>query len=232
MEHKEDKEEKRSWSWYPSEYSIGLLLGLYNENIQNFFSSVFRPAKDFIKDQSIYQAFAKKVLSEETLKKIGENNKIPISEVLAGIPGKAGDVIRNVCMDNKTCTETVLTNTNLAALAAVGIPLALYLYVQFQGTDEEKEKMDEKIEEGKKLNEEKERTEKESRKERRLTEETSDRRIKRRRENKLKELSETEIDMSKSNAQKSRRRKSEDKTKTKNKNMKKSSPPKKSLRKR
>jgi hypothetical protein len=75
------------------------------------------------------------------------------------------------------CTKTLLSANKIGqgTLAAAGIGLATYLYIKFQGTDKEKKILDKKIREA-----------------RRSTEETSDRHIKRRRTNKLRQLSDVE----------------------------------------
>jgi hypothetical protein len=57
-----------------------------------------------------------------------------IKEVLAKIPGKVGTDISNLVTENK-----------VAALAALAIPLSIYLYTVIRGTKEEKEILERKL---------------------------------------------------------------------------------------
>ena len=102
----------------------------------------------------------------------GDNAKV--SEIIAQIPGALGAKIQTLCSDAKTC-EGIISPQTLGYLALIGVPLSVYLYVKFQGTTEEKEVLKRKLREA-----------------RRSTEETSDKHIKRRRTNKLRQLSDIE----------------------------------------
>jgi hypothetical protein len=97
-------------------------------------------------------------------------------------------VLNTLCgYTTKNCTEILMDASKIGkgTLTAVGISLAAYLYIQFRGTEKEKQILKKKIREA-----------------RRSTEETSDRHIKRRRTNKLRQLSEVEsASMSESESQ-------------------------------
>ena len=102
----------------------------------------------------------------------GKNQKV--SEIIALIPGALGAKIQTLCSDPAKCAE-IISNETTGYLALIGVPLSVYLYVKFQGTTEEKEVLKRKLREA-----------------RRSTEETSDKHIKRRRTNKLRQLSDIE----------------------------------------
>lgn len=151
------------------------------QSIKDYVFESFTGMNEWIKMSTPFTTLAKAVGA-----KAAENTEsFSILDVIDKIPGAVGDQIHNVCGEN---CKTMVSRETLGNLVVVGIPLAIYLYVKFKGTDEEKENMETKLREA-----------------RRMTEETSDRRMKRRRTNKLRELSETEIPMSMSEVKKRRR---------------------------
>jgi hypothetical protein len=105
---------------------------------------------------------------------VKDGNTQPVSEIIAKIPGALGAKIQTLCSNKDTCAGIISPET-LGYLALIGVPLSVYLYVKFQGTTEEKEVLKRKLREA-----------------RRSTEETSDKHIKRRRTNKLRQLSDIE----------------------------------------
>ena len=153
--------------------------------IKNFVFQSFNGIKDWMEASTPFTTLAKAVGAE--VKQNPSASSVDIMDVVDKIPGAVGDQIHKVCFENEQCKQMVSRET-LGNLVVVGIPLAIYLYVKFKGTDEEKENMETKLREA-----------------RRMTEETSDRRIKRRRTNKLRELTETEIPISMSEVTKHRR---------------------------
>lgn len=155
------------------------------KSIKDYVFESFKNKKDWIEKSTPFTTLAKAVGATAAGTPGAES--FSIVDIIDKIPGAVGDQIHKVCFGNEDCKSMVSRET-LGNLAIVGIPLAIYLYVKFKGTDEEKENMETKLREA-----------------RRMTEETSDRRMKRRRTNKLRELSETEIPMSMSEVKKRRR---------------------------
>lgn len=100
--------------------------------------------------------------------------KADVSAIIAQIPKALGAKMQTLCSDPKTC-EGIISPKTTGYLALIGVPLSVYLYVKFQGTKEEKEVLERKMREA-----------------RRSTEESSDKHIKRRRTNKLRQLSDIE----------------------------------------
>jgi hypothetical protein len=131
-------------------------------DIGNWFTS----STDYFKNSDAWKTLAQKVTgSQET--------KIRIKDVISQIPGKTGEYLNNLC-GTTNCTK-IISDNKIALLATAGVSLSVYLYTQFQGTKKEKEVLERKLREA-----------------RRSTEETSDRRIKRRRTSKLRQLSDIE----------------------------------------
>jgi hypothetical protein len=120
----------------------------------------------FLPDLGLWNTFAKAIVDN------GETQKV--SDIIALIPGALGAKIQTLCSDPKKCAD-IISNETTGYLALIGVPLSVYLYVKFQGTTEEKEVLKRKLREA-----------------RRSTEETSDKHIKRRRTNKLRQLSDIE----------------------------------------
>ena len=120
----------------------------------------------FLPDLGLWNTFAKAIVD-------GGGDK-PVSDIIALIPGALGAKIQTLCSDPTKCAE-IISNETTGYLALIGVPLSVYLYVKFQGTTEEKEVLKRKLREA-----------------RRSTEETSDKHIKRRRTNKLRQLSDIE----------------------------------------
>ena len=120
----------------------------------------------FLPDLGLWNTFAKAIVD-------GGGDK-PVSDIIALIPGALGAKIQTLCSDPKKCAD-IISNETTGYLALIGVPLSVYLYVKFQGTTEEKEVLKRKLREA-----------------RRSTEETSDKHIKRRRTNKLRQLSDIE----------------------------------------
>lgn len=100
--------------------------------------------------------------------------KADVSDIIAQIPGALGAKMQTLCSNPETCKGIISPKTT-GYLALIGVPLSVYLYVKFQGTKEEKEVLERKLREA-----------------RRSTEESSDKHIKRRRTNKLRQLSDIE----------------------------------------
>ena len=142
--------------------------------------------------RALYQDFFSETVINQTAEDLTKNagfwgwlanlisNYTP--DMIKNIPTYVGTPIYTVLSKFCTATPAECQRTLLDAnkigqgtLAAAGISLAIYLYIKFQGTDKEKKILDKKIREA-----------------RRSTEETSDRHIKRRRTNKLRQLSDVE----------------------------------------
>ena len=121
---------------------------------------------DFLPKLGVWNTFANAIVT-------GGNTQT-VSEIIAQIPGALGAKIQTLCSDPKKCAD-IISNETTGYLALIGVPLSVYLYVKFQGTTEEKEVLKRKLREA-----------------RRSTEETSDKHIKRRRTNKLRQLSDIE----------------------------------------
>jgi hypothetical protein len=120
----------------------------------------------FLPKTELWNTFAKAIVTSDETK--------TVSEIIALIPGALGAKIQTLCSDPTKCAE-IISNETTGYLALIGVPLSVYLYVKFQGTTEEKEVLKRKLREA-----------------RRSTEETSDKHIKRRRTNKLRQLSDIE----------------------------------------
>ena len=120
----------------------------------------------FLPDSGLWNTFAKAIVDQ------GETKKV--SDIIALIPGALGAKIQTLCSGKNACTD-IISNETTGYLALIGVPLSVYLYVKFQGTTEENEVLKRKLREA-----------------RRSTEETSDKHIKRRRTNKLRQLSDIE----------------------------------------
>lgn len=105
---------------------------------------------------------------------VKDGNTQPVSEIIAQIPGALGAKMQTLCSNPDICKGIISPKTT-GYLALIGVPLSVYLYVKFQGTKEEKEVLERKLREA-----------------RRSTEESSDKHIKRRRTNKLRQLSDIE----------------------------------------
>ena len=131
-------------------------------DIGNWFTS----STDYFKNLDAWKTLAQKVTgSQET--------NIRIKDVILQIPGKTGEYLNTLC-GTTNCTK-IISDNKIALLATAGVSLSVYLYTQFQGTKEEKEVLERKLREA-----------------RRSTEESSDKHIKRRRTNKLRQLSDIE----------------------------------------
>ena len=132
-------------------------------DIGNWFTS----STDYFKNLDAWKTLAQKVTGLE------ETN-IRIKDVISQIPGKTGEYLNTLC--GKTDCTKIISDNKIALLATAGVSLSVYLYTQFQGTKEEKEVLERKLREA-----------------RRSTEESSDKHIKRRRTNKLRQLSDIEM---------------------------------------
>jgi len=150
--------------------TVGAYQALKPESWSTFFGESIKTATTsigkFLPDTGLWNSFAKAIVEN--------GDKVEVSEIIAKIPGALGAKIQTLCSDAKTC-EGIISPQTTGYLALIGVPLSVYLYVKFQGTKEEKEVLERKLREA-----------------RRSTEETSDRRIKRRRTNKLRQLSDIE----------------------------------------
>jgi hypothetical protein len=150
--------------------TVGAYQALKPELWSKFFGESINAATKsigyFLPNTGLWNSFAKAI--------VDNGDKLDVSEIIAQIPGALGTKIQTLCANAKTCEEIISPQTT-GYLALIGVPLSVYLYVKFQGTKEEKEVLERKLREA-----------------RRSTEETSDRRIKRRRTSKLRQLSEIE----------------------------------------
>ena len=185
MSDTKKEEEHKRFSFAEKFLMILAIHKVTPQSIKDYVFESFTSTKDWMKVSTPFTTLAKAVGA--TAADITTADSFRIMDVVDKIPGAVGDQIHKVCFGNEQCRQMVSRET-LGNLVVVGIPLAIYLYVKFKGTDEEKEKMETKLREA-----------------RRMTEETSDRRIKRRRTNKLRELTETEIPISMSEVKKRRR---------------------------
>jgi hypothetical protein len=131
-------------------------------DIGNWFISY----SDYIKNLDAWKTLAQKVTGSQ-------QSNIRIKDVISQIPGKTGEYLNTLC-GTTNCTK-IISDNKIALLATAGVSLSVYLYTQFKGTKEEKEVLERKLREA-----------------RRSTEETSDKHIKRRRTNKLRQLSDIE----------------------------------------
>ena len=131
-------------------------------DIGNWFTS----STDYFKNLGAWKTLAEKVTGSS-------DANIRIKDVISQIPGKTGEYLNNLC-GTTNCTK-IISDNKIALLATAGVSLSVYLYTQFQGTKEEKEVLERKLREA-----------------RRSTEESSDKHIKRRRTNKLRQLSDIE----------------------------------------
>ena len=120
----------------------------------------------FWSDLGLWNTFANAI--------VDGGDKTDVSAIIALIPGALGAKIQTLCSGENACRD-IISNETTGYLALIGVPLSVYLYVKFQGTTEEKEVLKRKLREA-----------------RRSTEETSDKHIKRRRTNKLRQLSDIE----------------------------------------
>ena len=120
----------------------------------------------FLPDLGLWNTIANAIMTD--------GHKKDVSDIIAQIPGALGAKMQTLCSDPGTC-KNIISHETTGYLALIGVPLSVYLYVKFQGTKEEKEVLERKLREA-----------------RRSTEETSDKHIKRRRTNKLRQLSDIE----------------------------------------
>ncbi len=126
----------------------------------------FTSSTNYLKNSDAWKTLAQKITGSQ-------DANIRIKDVISQIPGKTGEYLNNLC-GTTNCTK-IISDNKIALLVTAGVSLSVYLYTQFQGTKKEKEVLERKLREA-----------------RRSTEETSDRRIKRRRTSKLRQLSEIE----------------------------------------
>lgn len=168
MEHK--KQKKRADSGFDKGYAHGYKNA--NEDAYNKGYEEGNKRRFFRHDLPAVGAVA--VLSHYGLIGKAENFVGSAWTFVNSLPGNAqkiicGDTADVGCINNMK--KIVVNNQLKSALAVAGITLAYYIYTQVRGTPEEKAAVNRKL-----------------RQARRMTEETSDKRIKRRQTNKIKQL--------------------------------------------
>ena len=150
--------------------TVGAYQALKPESWSAFFgeplSKAVNSIASFLPKAEFWDTFAKAIMTDGHTKEV--------SEIIAQIPGALGAKMQTLCSNPATCKD-IISHETTGYLALIGVPLSVYLYVKFQGTKEEKEVLERKLREA-----------------RRSTEETSDKHIKRRRTNKLRQLSDIE----------------------------------------
>ncbi len=149
-------------------YAVGAYT-IFNQ-LKGLYQGLFTTTADTVAGESGFWNYLARIISKYTpdqIRNLPITVGTPIHTVLNTLCGYAMDDGANKLLD--------ASKIGKGTLAAVGISLAAYLYIQFRGTDKEKKILDKKIREA-----------------RRSTEETSDRHIKRRRTNKLRQLSDVE----------------------------------------
>jgi hypothetical protein len=82
-----------------------------------------------------------------------DRTTMKVSDVIAAMPKALGEKILKLCTNPTECAEKVIDPKKLGYLVLIGVPLSVYLYVQLSGTDQEKEVLEKKLQEAKRLSE-------------------------------------------------------------------------------
>jgi hypothetical protein len=102
-------------------------------------------AGSFVNKYNLWKKLADTIMTDGSTKNV--------SEVISAIPGALGTKIQSLCPAN-ICDKTMVTEQTLGYLAIVGIPLSVYLFVKFRGTDHEKQVLERKLREAKRISDE------------------------------------------------------------------------------
>jgi hypothetical protein len=131
--------------------AVGTFAMLKPDSWATFFSeSINNAAKSinyFIGGKETWNSFAQYILSADY------KQSMKVSDVIAAMPKALGDQILNLTNDAEGLAKNVIDPKNLGLLVLIGVPLSVYLYVQLSGTDEEKEILEKKLQEAKRLSE-------------------------------------------------------------------------------
>ncbi len=125
--------------------AVDVIVNTWGETFTDSISRATSAVTEFVAHYSSWDTLANAIMEKGSEKSV--------SDVILAIPGALGKKIQSLCPAN-TCDKTVVTEQTLGYLAIVGIPLSVYLFVKFRGTAHEKEVLERKLREAKRISDE------------------------------------------------------------------------------
>lgn len=115
--------------------------GFFGETIK----TATKPVTDYVSSLGLWEKLANGVVE-------GGDTK-SVTEVIAAMPEALGKQMQRLCSEPKACADKISPQT-LGYLAIIGVPLSVYLYVKFRGTEHEKKVLERELRRAKRISEE------------------------------------------------------------------------------
>ena len=154
-----NKKKGNDSNWDKAAFAIGVavagrqgskLVDRLTENWGTFFtesdSAATTNVKTFVGSLNLWENLSNAIMENGSTK--------PVSEVISAIPGALGENLKKLCPSGECGKGTIVSNETLGYLAIIGVPLSVYLFVKFRGTNHEKEVLERKLREAKRMSDE------------------------------------------------------------------------------
>jgi len=115
--------------------------GFFGETIK----TATKPVTDYVSNLKLWEKLAESVVKDGATK--------PVTEVIAAMPEALGNQMQRICSNQNACADKISPQT-LGYLAIIGVPLSVYLYVKFRGTEHEKKVLERELRRAKRISEE------------------------------------------------------------------------------
>lgn len=150
-----NKKKGNDSNWDKAAFAIGVAVAGRQgsklvDNWSGFFGEKAAEATNhvntFVGDLKLWDTLSNAIMKDGSTK--------PVSEVISAIPGALGENLKKLCPSGNCGKGTIVSNETLGYLAIIGVPLSVYLFVKFRGTDHEKEVLERKLREAKRISDE------------------------------------------------------------------------------